>query len=167
MSSGRRWVRLVVSLLMLLVVLALGWLAGTVGIGRRVNPASLTDLERQFTDRMRDAVLVGRFTIAGREDPPASPERYEISGVEKLGGGDWRFNARIRYAKVDVTLPIVVPMVWAGDTPMITMTDFPIPTLGTFTARVFFHGDRYAGTWQHGAFGGHMFGQIQKNGDGQ
>ena len=163
--SGPRWVRPVGSLLLLVVVLALGWLAGTVGIGRRASPASLTDLERQFTDRMRDAVLVGRFTIAGREDPAASPERYEISSVEKLGGGDWRFNARIKYAKFDVTLPIVIPMVWAGDTPMITMTDVSIPSLGTFTARVFFHGDRYAGTWQHGTVGGHMFGQIQKGGD--
>ena len=39
---------------------------------------------------------------------------------------------------MDVTLPIVVTMVWAGDTPMITLTDFAIPSMGTFTARVFF-----------------------------
>jgi hypothetical protein len=136
-------------------------------MGRGVNPASLTDLERDFTDRMRGAALVGRFTIVGREDRPASPERYEISSVEKLGGNDWRFNARIKYGKVDATLPIVVSMVWAGDTPMITMTDVTIPTLGTFTARVFFYGDRYAGTWQHGTFGGHMFGLIEKSGDNQ
>src|SRR5688572_19035294 len=115
--SGRRWARLVFSLLLILVVFALGWLAGTAGMGRRVNPASLTDLEREFTDRMRGAALVGRFTIVGREDRPASPERYEISSVEKLGGNDWRFNARIKYGKVDATLPIVVSMVWAGDTP--------------------------------------------------
>jgi hypothetical protein len=28
--------------------------------------------------------------------------------------------------------------------------------------RLFFHGDRYAGTWQHGAIGGHMWGRIEK-----
>ena len=49
-----------------------------------------------------------------------------------------------------------------GDTPMITLTDLAVPTLGTFTARVFFYGDRYAGTWQHGNVGGHMFGRIEK-----
>lgn len=51
-------------------------------------------------------------------------------------------------------------MEWLGDTPMITMTEVPLPPLGTFTARVFFYGDRYAGTWQHDAVGGHMFGRI-------
>jgi hypothetical protein len=40
--------------------------------------------------------------------------------------------------------------------------DFAIPTLGTFTARVFFYGNRYAGTWQHDKVGGHMFGRIEK-----
>jgi hypothetical protein len=53
-------------------------------------------------------------------------------------------------------------MLWAGDTPIIEMTDVTIPRLGTFSARVFFYGDRYAGTWQHGQYGGHMFGRIQK-----
>jgi hypothetical protein len=27
---------------------------------------------------------------------------------------------------------------------------------------VFFYGDLYAGTWQHGAVGGHMSGRIEK-----
>jgi hypothetical protein len=34
--------------------------------------------------------------------------------------------------------------------------------MGTFTARVLFYEDRYAGTWQHGKVGGHMFGKIEK-----
>jgi hypothetical protein len=53
-------------------------------------------------------------------------------------------------------------MRFAGDTPMISMTDHTIPALGTFSVRVFFYGDRYSGTWQHGTFGGHMFGNIEK-----
>jgi hypothetical protein len=163
MAEGRWWGRLIVGLFIVLLVFALGWSVGALGVGRGVPRASLTELERQFTDRMHGATLVGRFTIAGREDRPASPDRYEISSVEKLGGNDWRFNARLRYGNVDVTLPIVVTMLWAGDTPMITMTDVTIPTLGTFTARVFFYGDRYAGTWQHGTVGGQMFGRIEKS----
>ncbi len=115
-----------------------------------------------FTDQMHSSVLVGRFTIVGRENRPAIVERYDISSVEKVGGDRRRFNARIRYGSVDTTLPVVVTMLWAGDTPMITITDFTIPTMGTFTARVFFCGDRYAGSWQHGAAGGHMFGRIEK-----
>ncbi len=44
---------------------------------------------------------------------------------------------------------------------MVSLTDLTIPGLGTFTARVLFYEDRYAGTWQHGKVGGHMFGKIQ------
>ena len=40
-------------------------------------------------------------------------------------------------------------MKFVDDTPIILMTDATIPGMGTFTARVFFHGDLYAGTWEH------------------
>ena len=162
MSTARKVAGLVVGLLLLLVVFGGGYLAGRAGIGSVVDPESLSAAERQFTERMTGASLVGRFTIAGREDRPARPERYDISSVEKVGEDLWRFNARMRYGDVDTTLPFVVPMRFAGDTPMISMTDHTIPALGTFSVRVFFHGDRYSGTWQHGEYGGHMFGMIEK-----
>jgi hypothetical protein len=73
------------------------------------------------------------------------------------------FLARIKYGKNDVKIPITLQVLWAGDTPMISMTDITIPGMGTFTARVMFHGDRYAGTWQHGKVGGHMWGMIDKS----
>jgi hypothetical protein len=142
---------------------AAGWITAKTGIGSAADPASLTELERQFTEQMKGAALVGQFTIDGREDRAGRPERYDISSVQKGADDRWQFNARIRYGKNDVTLPITVPMRWIGDTPMITITDFSIPTLGTFTARVFFHGDRYSGTWQHDKVGGHMFGRIEKS----
>ena len=53
-------------------------------------------------------------------------------------------------------------MLWAGDTPMVSLTDLTVPMLGSFTVRVIFYGDRYAGTWQHDAVGGHLFGVIEK-----
>ena len=146
------------------VMLTAGWVTGRLGLGSRVERAALSDLERQFADRMTNVALVGRFTVTGREDQPASPDRYDISSVEKVGVDRWRFNAHMVHGSVNVTLPIVVTMVWAEDTPMITLTDATLPGLGTFTARVFFYGDRYAGTWQHGkvGVGGHMFGRIEK-----
>lgn len=155
-----RVLRWMVSLVLLVMVFAAGWLAGTTRLGRAVPAASLPDQERQFAERLRGATLEGRFTIAGRESDPDRVDRYEIASVEKVGEHDWRFNARIQYGRIDTTLPVVVRMVWADDTPIITMTDVALPPLGTFTARVFFYGDRYAGTWQHDRVGGHMFGRI-------
>ncbi len=145
----------------LLVTFALGWFFAASGTGQAAPVASLTELERDFTERMQNVVLVGNFTIGGRDRRDGLPERYEIAEVTKLDGDRWRFDARVKYGSVDVTLPIVVPMLWAGDTPMISITDFAIPGLGDeFGARVVFYDDRYAGTWDHGEYGGMMFGTI-------
>ena len=160
MARGRA-VRVVVSVVALAVVFGLGWVVAKTGAGQALPTESLTDLERQFTERMQDVVLVGNFTIEGRETRGGSPERYELSRVAKVDDDQWRFDVHMVYGSVDVTLPVVVPIVWAGDTPMVTITDFSIPTLGTFTARVFFYGDRYAGSWQHGQYGGLMYGAIE------
>jgi hypothetical protein len=144
------------------VTFSAGWIVATLGIGAAVRPSSLSELERQFTERMRGVAMVGWFTVAGHEDRPARPDRYNISSVEKVGDDRWRFNARLDYHGIEVTLPVTVAMKWAGDTPMIMLTDFTIPTMGTFTVRLFFYDDRYAGTWQHGRAGGHMFGRIER-----
>ena len=156
----KRVLKLVGFLLLLALVFGAGWVVAKAGIGSAVPLASLTDLERQFTEQMNDTALVGYFTVAGREDRPLRPDRYDISSVQKVGDGRWQFNAKI--GETGVSLPIAVPMQWLGDTPMITMTDYSIPTVGTFTVRVIFYRDRYFGTWQHGDVGGHMFGKIEK-----
>ena len=160
MAQGRS-IRVVVSMVALAVMFGLGWVVAKTGAGQAVPTESLTDLERQFTERMQDVVLVGNFTIEGRETRGGSPERYELSRVAKVDDDQWRFDVHMVYGSVDVTLPVVGPIVWAGDTPMVTITDFSIPTLGTFTARVFFYDDRYAGSWQHGQYGGLMYGAIE------
>jgi hypothetical protein len=164
MLRGRTIVKVSAALFLLILTFAVGWLTGRTGIGSVVDPESLSDAERAFAERMTGAALVGQFTIAGREDRARRPERYDLSSVEKVGDDLWRFNARMRYGDTDVTVPVVVPMRFLGETPMISLTDLTIPTLGTFTARVLFHGDRYSGTWQHGDYGGHMFGRIEKGG---
>jgi hypothetical protein len=159
MAGTRRWLGLMALVAILFMTFAAGWIVAKTGIGSAMDPALLPEVERRFAERMRGASMVGFFTIDGRENRPARPDRYDFSSVEKVGADRWRFNARI--GEHNVTLPVTVTMRWVDDTPMIMLTDMTIPTLGTFTARVFFHGDRYAGTWQHGSFGGHMFGRIE------
>ena len=146
----------------LIAVFGLGWLTAATGRGQEADPASLTDLEREFTEQMRNVVLVGHFTIEGQERRDGLPERYEISEVTKLEGDRWRFDVHLTYGSVDATLPVVVPMVWAAETPMVSITDFAIPGLGDeFGARVVFYDNRYAGTWDHGEYGGLMYGTIE------
>ena len=162
MALVRRTLRIGLVVVSVLAIFGSGWLVGRLGIGSVVNPASLSEVERQFSERMREVTMVGSFTVAGREKSGLRTERYDITSVEKVGDNLWRFNAGMDCCGVNGVIPIVVPMQWNGDTPMIMMTDTSLPGLGTFTVRVFFYGDRYAGTWQHGAVGGHMLGRIEK-----
>jgi hypothetical protein len=129
------------------------------------KPAKLSreELEKAFSEHMTGAVLVGNYSVVGKDSKPASPERYELKKVAKVRDDLWLFEARIKYGQTDVTLPLTLRVVWAEDTPMITLTDATLPGLGAaFSARVIFHGDRYAGTWQHGKAGGHLWGTIDK-----
>jgi hypothetical protein len=155
------------AVLVVLSALALfvaGWFVGRLGIGSVVDPASLTETERRFVEQMRDVDLVGSFTTAGQEDRTPIPDRYRIRSVEKVGTDLWRFNAEMDCCGVKGAIPVVTPLRFVGDTPMIMMTDTSLPGLGTFTVRLFFYGDRYSGTWQHDERGGLMSGRIEKQG---
>ncbi len=121
------------------------------------------ELEKAFSERMTGTVLVGNYSVVGKDTKPANPERYELKKVSKFADDLWVFEARIKYGQTDVTLPLTLRMIWAEDTPMISLTNANLPGLGAaFGARVIFHGDLYAGTWQHGKVGGHLWGTIEK-----
>jgi hypothetical protein len=132
-----------------------------------VAPAKVppqAELFKKFEQTMSGAVLAGQFTILGRDRGQMPPEEYTIKRVSKLADGDyWLFQARIKYGDNDVTVPLPLEVKWAGDTPVITLTDLTIPGLGTFSARVVIDSGKYAGTWTHGEVGGHMFGVIKRN----
>jgi len=117
----------------------------------------------RFREQLSGVRLVGQFSVVGGEDRPLAKEEYVISGVEKMNRGDyWLFKAQIKYGRYDLTVPLPLEVKWAGDTPVITLTETKIIGLGTFSARVVIDRDRYAGTWQHGEVGGHLFGRIEK-----
>ncbi len=118
-------------------------------------------LEKEFAKTLTGATLVGRFTVDGHSDTGKNADRYEIEKAEKVSGHRWIITARIKYGKHDVKMPVPLEVFWAGDTPVITLTKAAVPGMGTFTSRVMIYGDRYAGTWQHDAFGGHMWGKIE------
>ena len=158
----RKVLKIAAFLLLLAAAAGAGWIASGIGVGRSVPTASLEERERGFAERMRDVVLEGRFTVDWPEPREGIREdRYEIAGATRLDGDRWRFDARIIYGGVDVTLPVVVPVLWAGEVPMIRLVDAEIPGLGSeFGATILFDGDRYAGAWDHGEVGGFLFGTI-------
>ncbi|MGD9858223.1 MAG: hypothetical protein AB7U20_25055 [Planctomycetaceae bacterium] len=131
----------------------------------KAKGAALNEAEQAFVDLLTNSVLVGRFSVDGTKDIDPKPERYAITKVTKTAGDDWVVEARITYGNVDIPVPVPVKVHWAGDTPVISLTDLKIPGLGEgFTTRVLFYEDRYAGSWYHGKAGGHMWGKIEKAG---
>jgi hypothetical protein len=122
------------------------------------------ELEKDFAERMSNATLVGRFTDRARKEAPLKEEKYTLGKVAKLTGDTWLFNTRIQYGEHDATLPLPLKVVWAGDTPVITLDKVAIPGFGTFTCRVLIFDDQYAGTWDGGNHGGHLFGKIVREG---
>jgi hypothetical protein len=119
----------------------------------------IADLEQTLAG----SALVGHFTVTGEEDAgKLSKERYELGEVKHLGKDQWLIPARIKYGEHDVTLPLTLPIRWAGDTPMICLDEMPIPGFGVFTARVMIYRDHYAGFWAGKDHGGHLFGVIER-----
>jgi hypothetical protein len=146
----------------LLIAFVLGLVASVTAHAQTTRPAepALEELEKQFEQALTGATLAGFFT---QNDSEPKPDRYTISSVKKLPLGDrWLLTARIQYGDKDVTVPVIVPVKFAADTPVITVTDLPIPGMGTYWARVMIYRDRYAGTWGGGGHEGHLWGKIER-----
>ena len=118
--------------------------------------------EAALAASLTGATLVGNFTITGAEKLAPQAERYELTSVKHLEGNNWLFVARIQYGDHDVTLPIALPILWAGDTPVITVDNLGFPGLGTYSARVMIYDDSYAGFWKGADHGGHLFGVVER-----
>lgn len=140
---------------------------GSVSPAAELTPAE-QKLYAELEQSLSGAALVGQFTVTGVETKNPKPERYELTGVKHIGDGNWMFVARIKYGEHDVTLPITLPIKWAGDTPVITVDKMSFPGLGTYTARVMIYDDHYAGFWtsagdKNQKHGGNLFGVVERN----
>ncbi len=126
------------------------------------SPNRQAELESALAKSLSGATLEGSFTStgAGSDTTKLSREKYTLGEVKKVAGNLWQIPARIEYGGKDVTLPIVLPIRWAGDTPMVAVDDLPLPGFGAVSARVMFFDGHYAGYWKHGKHGGHLFGVI-------
>ena len=121
---------------------------------------SLTALEKEFQDSMASVVLEGQSTRDG--SPGVSEDKYTIEKVVKTSDDQWTIFARVEFKGQTMTVPLPLQVKWAGDTPVITLTDQALPGMGTYTARVVVYRGQYAGTWSGRNGGGKVFGKIVK-----
>lgn len=126
------------------------------------SSVEMNDEEKAFAEMLTGVDLVGSFTVDGQPGTPKQ-DRYSITKAAKVKGNTWMIHARIKYGEVDITVPVPVKIDWAGKTPVLSVADLKIPGLGSeFGSSILFQGQRYAGTWEHGKVGGHMWGHIEK-----
>jgi hypothetical protein len=146
------------------VLAAIFLLAAVPAFAQDSKPApSQDELIKKLAKDLTAVKLVGRFTVTGKGEMTPKEEEYTITSATKLDEPDlWLLKARVKYGKTDGTFPIPLEIKWAGDTPVITLTNLEIPGLGTFSSRVVIYEGRYAGTWQHGDVGGHLFGVLKR-----
>ena len=123
----------------------------------------MNEHETAFRALLHGARLEGSFTMKGKHTiDGTAKESYEISSLDKMPNGLWRFVVRIKYMNTDVNVPLFLKVEWSQDTPMIYVENIPVPGVGTYSARVLFHDGRYAGTWAGDGYGGHLFGDVKK-----
>src|SRR5712692_3492898 len=113
-------------------------------LAQESQPA-LTPAEKEFQESMSGVTLNGHYT---RQDGNGlSDDKYTIERVSKVKGDLWRFEARVQYSGHDVKIPVELQVKWAGDTPVITLTNAAVGGMGSFTVRIVVYKVKYAGTW--------------------
>jgi hypothetical protein len=123
---------------------------------------TMTPLEKEFEQSMSGVTLVGHYSRTG--STTLSDDKYTIEKVTRIKDDQWRFDARVQHGSNDVTLPVTLHVQWAGDTPVLELTDESVMGMGTFTARVVIYRGQYAGTWSSAnGHGGQMFGDVVKS----
>jgi hypothetical protein len=126
-----------------------------------VKPARpQAELDAELSKMLSGATLEGSFntTGTGRDATRVSADKYTLGEVKKLAGNMWTFQYNFR----GNVIPLPVPILWAGETPIVTIDNFSILGQGPYTARVMFFEDHYSGYWKHGDRGGNMFGVIHR-----
>ena len=127
-------------------------------------PLELNAAEKQFQEALNNVTLIGYFTQG--DGAELHDDKYVIERVTKVKEDTWKFEARIQYNKKDFKVAMALPVKFAGDTPVISLTNFVVPGFGSFTARVVMYNGAYAGTWGSAGANGHggkLFGKIVKN----
>ncbi len=120
--------------------------------------------EAAFAELLTGCELVGYTTITDGDgklkDEKLHADSYTLKAVSKQEDGRWKFEAVIHYGGRPIPIAFPLPVEWAGNTPVISVTDMKVPFMGTYSARVMFHGDQYVGVWSGDGYGGHIFGQV-------
>src|ERR1035437_9640311 len=96
-------------------------------------PVEMTAAEKQFQEALNNVTLIGFFTQGDTAE--LHDDKYVIERVTKIKEDTWKFEVRLQYNKKDFKVAMPLPVKFAGDTPVISLTNFAVPGFGSFSAR--------------------------------
>lgn len=124
-------------------------------------------LEAKFQKLLSNAVLSGRWSPIDSAGlgPEKKEDKYEIVSASKIKDDQWVVNAKMRYGKNEMVLPIKVQVKWSGDTPVLIVSNLSMGGDKSYSARVLFHDGTYAGSWNSSTgYGGVIYGTVERAG---
>ena len=97
---------------------------------------------------LKNATLEGSWVpIQGGKPGEQKVDRYQVVRAEKVEGEQWHIVSKMRHQGQEIEFPIPVTVIWAGDTAVMILDEVATAGGKSYSARVLFHNDRYAGSW--------------------
>jgi hypothetical protein len=149
----------------IIVLMAAALVGFCSAIAQDEKPAiPMTDAEQKFKTLLTDCVMDGRwYSVKDGEMGEQKQDKYQIVSLAKVKGDSWVITTKMKYGGREMSLPLPIEVKWAGDTPVIVVNNLQIPGGGTYSARVVFYQNTYAGSWTGGDHGGLLSGVITPN----
>jgi len=121
-------------------------------------------LEAKFKAMLTKATLSGRWSPVDNAQlgPEKKEDRYEIISAGKVKDDQWIINAKMRYGKSEMVLPVPVRVRWAGETAVIIVDGLNLGPDHNYSARVLFFDGMYSGSWNSSTgYGGVLYGTVE------
>ncbi len=104
--------------------------------------------EAAFVAMLKDATLKGTWApVRDGTQGTDRPDGYRIVRAEKVEGDRWHLVTPVKRQGQEIEYPIPVVVRFAGDSAVVFLDDARTGDGGTWSARVLFHDDVYAGRW--------------------
>ena len=141
--------RLQLSQIIALVLVSIGGIEFSIAQEPREKAASETEaMEKQFSAMLKGATLKGTWApiaVAGLGED--KEDAYHIVEAKKVEGDKWVMVSRFKYKGQQLDFPVPVVIKFAGDAAVMILNDVPTGDGATWSARILFHNDVYAGSW--------------------
>lgn len=110
--------------------------------------ADIAALETAFAASLKNATLTGSWIpVSGGSAGEQKKDSYRVVRAAKVEGDRWEIVSLMRRQGQEIEVPIPVTVKWAGDTAVMILDNAATGGGKSYSARVLFHNDRYAGSW--------------------